>query len=119
MPAIVTLGRVLWSETQSSRDAIGYRLPLLQLLLLVVLLRIHVLLQLIAHELMRVVLLLSYDVVPSIEGEVTPLDELLVHLLQEHLIVMIDSLRGTPTWEKYVAWLPLLDFEPWVSDRRW
>ncbi len=52
----------------SSRDAIGYRLPLLQLLLLVVLLRIHVLLQLIAHELMRVVLLLSYDVVPSIEG---------------------------------------------------
>ena len=67
MPAIVTLGRVLRSQTQSSRDTIGYRLPLLQLLLLVVLLRIHVLLQLIAHELMRVMLLLSYDVVPSIE----------------------------------------------------
>ena len=118
MLAIVTLGRVLWSQTQSSRDAIGYRGPLLLLLLLVVLLRIHVLLQLIAHELMRVVLLLSYDSVPSIEGQVTPLDELLMHLLQEHLIIMIDSLRGAATWEKYVARLPLLDFEPRVSDRR-
>jgi hypothetical protein len=68
MLAIVTLGRVLWTQTQGCRDAIRYRGPLLLLLLLlVVLLRIHVLLQLIAHELMRVVLLLSYYGMPSIE----------------------------------------------------
>lgn len=75
------------------------------------------LLQLIAHELVMVVLLLSYDIVPSIEGQVPALDELLVHLLQEHLIIMIDRLRGAPTTrEKNVARLPLLDFEPWVTD---
>lgn len=75
------------------------------------------LLQLIAHELVMVVLLLSYDIVPSIEGQVPALDELLVHLLQEHLIIMIDRLRGAPTTrEKNVAGLPILDFEPWVTD---
>ena len=75
------------------------------------------LLVLVTCQLMWLWRLLNGNVMSSIKREVSSVNEMLMHLLNEELIIMIDRLWRAPR-AKHWVWSLILNLETWIWYRR-